>query len=250
MHDPVPPLPPGTPGPVADLVMAMLDKDPAGRPAGVGEFARELSGLPPDAASAARTRAMRDAAALTTLDSSGAGFAETRVDYPAGPAGDYGDYADDPERTRGDGRRLRHPVLLAAGTGVALACLAGAIAAFVLPGSPGPHGAPAPRVTASSSAPPPTPSSAVRTSTSPPAGTSPGGTVPDHTLGPGAGHGNGHHQGKGHEKSPGPAGSPAPTRTSPGQGSPQPTQTHTSPQPGPTTSSPAPTKSAGQGKKT
>jgi eukaryotic-like serine/threonine-protein kinase len=116
-HDPVPPLPGDVPRPVADLVFAMLAKDPSGRP----PSARHV---------ADRAEVLRDAGALR------GGTGPITADLPVVPdfplaaetAFDY------PERSRGFA--LSDHRLAAAGVGVAL-CGVAAIVAVLLTSSSG-----------------------------------------------------------------------------------------------------------------
>jgi eukaryotic-like serine/threonine-protein kinase len=116
-HDPVPPLPADVPRPVADLVLAMLAKDPADRP----DSARHVA----DRAAVIRDgRAMRGGTGPITAD------LPVVPDYPV----DDETVFDYPERTRGfpfGNRRLA-----AAGVGVAL-CGVAAIVAVLLTSSNG-----------------------------------------------------------------------------------------------------------------
>ncbi|HLI37287.1 MAG TPA: serine/threonine-protein kinase [Streptosporangiaceae bacterium] len=244
MHQPVPPLPASVPGSVAALVMAMLAKNPADRPGSAQVVAGEahlLNGTAQESGDEAGPGGAGPAP--TRLDSSGAGFAPTRQDYGV-PATQgerlYGDTPTSPER--GGGSRRRHRGLVAAGTGVALACLAGVIAAFMLPGH---HTAP-PSTPASTPAPPSSsPSGASPAPSSPstvqiPASPATGGHNPpgeDHTPSkrpqPGAnspGPGKGH----GHTASPAPTTPPASTSppASPPRTSPSPTTSSASPKQG------------------
>jgi eukaryotic-like serine/threonine-protein kinase len=149
-HDPVPPLPPDVPRPVADLVFAMLAKTPDGRP----ETARHLA-----------DRAEVVLQARRHSGYAGPVTAEIPVvpNYPTGPGGDY--YGDDQERMRGY-RRLTPRNLIIAGVGLA-ACGVAAIIAVLLAG-----GSPATTMTGSTSPPPhPTTKSAAAVTASVPATT-------------------------------------------------------------------------------
>jgi len=120
-HDPVPPLPPDVPRPVADLVYAMLAKDPADRP----DSARHVA----DRAQVIMDARMRTSGPITAdlpIVPDFPGYADTAFDYQE----DY------PERARGfpfGNRRLA-----AAGVGVAL-CGVAAVVAVLLTSSGG-HG--------------------------------------------------------------------------------------------------------------
>jgi eukaryotic-like serine/threonine-protein kinase len=119
-HDPVPPLPGDVPRPVADLVFAMLAKDPADRP----DSARHV---------ADRAGVIRDGRALRR-GTGGPATADLPVvpDYPLAAE----TVLDYPERARGFPAGNRR--LAAAGVGVAL-CGVAAIAAVLLASSNG-HG--------------------------------------------------------------------------------------------------------------
>jgi eukaryotic-like serine/threonine-protein kinase len=120
-HDPVPPLPGDVPRPVADLVFAMLAKDPADRP----DSARHVA----DRAEVIRDgRASRRGTGPITAD------LPVVPDYPLAPETVF----DYPERTRGF--PFGNHRLAAAGVGVAL-CGVAAIVAVLLTSSNG-HGAP------------------------------------------------------------------------------------------------------------
>jgi len=122
-HDPVPPLPVDVPRPVADLVLAMLAKDPAARP----DSARHVA----DRAEVIRMgRAMRGATGPITAD------LPVVPDYPVTSETVF----DYPERTRGF--PLGNRRLAAAGVGVAL-CGVAAIVAVLLTSSNG-HGSASP----------------------------------------------------------------------------------------------------------
>jgi eukaryotic-like serine/threonine-protein kinase len=119
-HDPVPPLPADVPRPVADLVLAMLAKDPAARP----DSARHVA----DRAEVIRDgRAQRQGAGPITAD------LPVVPGYPLAPE----TVLDYPERARGF--PLGNRRLAAAGVGVAL-CGVAAIVAVLLTSSNG-HGA-------------------------------------------------------------------------------------------------------------
>jgi eukaryotic-like serine/threonine-protein kinase len=116
-HDPVPPLPPDVPRPVADLVFSMLAKTPEGRP----ESALHV---------ADRTEVILDA-----WTRSGAGVATTAglpvvPDYPTDLDEHY-QYSE-----RGPGYSLSRHRLAAAGMGVALCGVAAIVAVLLSSGSP------------------------------------------------------------------------------------------------------------------
>jgi eukaryotic-like serine/threonine-protein kinase len=126
-HDPVPPLPADVPRPVAELVLAMLAKNPADRP----DSARHVA----DRAEVIRDgRAQNGSTGPITADLPVVPdyplAAETAFDYPEQPF----DYS---ERTRGF--PLGNRRLAAAGVGAAL-CGVAAIVAVLLSGSGGGHG--------------------------------------------------------------------------------------------------------------
>jgi eukaryotic-like serine/threonine-protein kinase len=233
MHRPVPPLPADVPDPVADLVLAMLAKQPADRPESarwVADRARLLGGgLPTSPDLAAAPIAGASAAAATVADpptDALLGAAPTRADFAppptaAGLAG-YAGAPSDAERVRGGSRRHQR-ALAAAVAGVAFAAIGGTIAAVMLSG----HPINATNVTSPRSAAPAAPRAV--TSTAAPA--APAATnqataqVPTDTisngpnLGAGAGHGKGHQPGVAPTTTPGPVASttaaPTPTATTP-----------------------------------
>jgi eukaryotic-like serine/threonine-protein kinase len=169
-HDPVPPLPADVPRPVADLVLAMLAKDPADRP----DSARHV---------ADRAEVIRDGRA--TAGGRGPITADLPVvpNYPlaAETVLDYPDYSDYPERTRGF--PLGNRRLAAAGVGVAL-CGVVAIVAVLLAGANGHRaastGSPPPPRGVSHVVSPATASVTPSTATAPSTGTNLG-TVPQTT---------------------------------------------------------------------
>jgi serine/threonine-protein kinase len=124
-HDPVPPLPPDVPRPVADLVFAMLAKTPDGRP----ETARHVA-----------DRAEVILQARRHSGYSGPITAEIPVvpNYPTesgdGYSGD-GYYSNELERMRGS-RRLTPRTLLLAGIGLAACGVAAIIAVLLASSSP------------------------------------------------------------------------------------------------------------------
>jgi eukaryotic-like serine/threonine-protein kinase len=118
-HDPVPPLPADVPPPVADLVLAMLAKDPAARPGSARHVAD-------------RAAVIRDARAMR------GGPGPVTADLPVVPDYPLADetVVDYPERARGF--PLGNRRLAAAGVGVAL-CGVAAIAAVLLTSSNDPR---------------------------------------------------------------------------------------------------------------
>jgi serine/threonine-protein kinase len=111
-HDPVPPLPPDVPRPVADLVYAMLAKTPDGRP----ETAQHV---------ADRAEIIREARSLTGYAGPVTADLPVVPNFPPAEGNDF--YNDDPERYGGS--RPRRRGLLIAGISLA-AC--GIIAIIVL----------------------------------------------------------------------------------------------------------------------
>jgi serine/threonine-protein kinase len=130
-HDPVPPLPPDVPRPVADLVFSMLAKTPDGRP----ETARHVADRA-DVIIQARRHSGYTGPVTSEIPvvpnypdyqnypiESGAGY----------PGGNY--YGDDPERMPG-ARRLTPRGLILAGVGLAACGVAAIIAVLLAGGSP------------------------------------------------------------------------------------------------------------------
>jgi serine/threonine-protein kinase len=218
MHRPVPPLPPDVPAPIAELVLAMLAKQPEDRPESarwVANRARQLrGGLPtsPDMA----------VATVGPLAADAASGPPTRADFgmpptaaPPWPA----DRSTDTERMRGGSRnRRRRPAFLAAAVGVVLAAIGGTVAAVMLSGHPmttTSNNSPAGAGTGSFSA---APTSSGQATPSPSAAPVPEGMMTTGpTLGLGTGTGTGNHRGVGPTKTPGPVTSTtvAPTPTAP-----------------------------------
>jgi serine/threonine-protein kinase len=134
-HDPVPPLPPDVPRPVADLVFAMLAKTPDGRP----ETARHVADRA-EVIIQARRHSGYSGPITAEIPVVPNYPTESAGDYPAGgypgggyPGGDY--YSDDPERMRGS-RRLTPRNLVIAGVGLAACGVAAIIAVLLTSGSP------------------------------------------------------------------------------------------------------------------
>jgi eukaryotic-like serine/threonine-protein kinase len=258
MHRPVPPLPADVPGPVADLVLAMLAKQPADRPESarwVADRARLLGGgLPTSPDLAAAPTATAPAAAAATIADAATdallGVAPTRADFAAPPTAGLAGYAgapSDAERVRGDSRRHQR-ALAAAVAAVAFAAIGGTIAAVMLSG----HPINAANVTSPRSAAPAAPH-AVTSTVAPaaPAATNqataqvPADMISNSpNLGAGAGHGKGHQPGVAPTTTPGPVASttaaPTPTATTP---SPLPSSTSTSTSPPASPSTPPPASS-------
>ncbi len=117
-HEPVPPLPPDVPRPVADLVYSMLAKTPEGRP----ESARHVA----DRAEVIREARRRSGyAGPVTADLPVVpNFPDTTVDF----------YADDLERSQ-DSRPSRRTLWLAGG-GLAACALVALVAVLLLTGGP------------------------------------------------------------------------------------------------------------------
>jgi serine/threonine protein kinase len=232
MHRPVPPLPPDVPAPIAELVLAMLAKQPEDRPESarwVANRARQLrGGLPttPDMAVAtAGPPGPVDAGAPTRAD-----FALPPTS--AGPSST--DRSTDTERMRGGSRnRRRRPAFLAAVMGIVLAALGGTVIAVMLSGHPmsaSSNNSPAGAGTGSFSA---APTSSAQPTPIPSAAAVPEGMM---TTGPTLGLGTGSHRGVGPTKTPGPVAStttaPTPTPTAPAT-----TPSSTTPTPTPTSTS-------------
>jgi serine/threonine protein kinase len=119
-HDPVPPLPPDVPRPVADLVYAMLAKTPEGRP----ETAQHV---------ADRAEIIREARKRTGYAGPITADLPVVPNFPPAEGNDF--YNDDPERYGGSHPRRRG--LLIAGAGLA-ACGIIAIIAILLTSSVSP----------------------------------------------------------------------------------------------------------------
>ena len=222
MHRPVPPLPPDVPAPVAELVMAMLAKQPEDRPESarwVTSRARQLrGGLPTSPDMAVAT--MADAGPVAA-DAAGA---PTRADFAmpptaAGPS--PASLSSDTERIRGGrpGRR-RRGAFVAAAAGVVLAAIGGTVAAVMLSGhpiSPTGNNSPVRAGTGSVSAAPSIPAQPAASPSAAPAPENMATTGP--TLGQGTGAGTGKNRGVGATTTPSPVAStttaPPPTATTP-----------------------------------
>jgi serine/threonine-protein kinase len=255
MHRPVPPLPADVPDPVADLVLAMLAKQPADRPESarwVADRVRLLGGGLPTSPDlfAVPTAAAPGAAAATIADAATdalLGAAPTRADFAAPPTATglaaYAGAPSDAERVR-DGSRRHRRALVAAVVSVAFVGIGGTIAAVMLSGHPinaanvtSPRsGAPAaPRAAAS------TPAPAAPAATNQATAQIPASTISSSpNLGSGTGRGKGHHPGVAPTTTPGPGASttaaPTPTATTP---SPAPSSTSPTASPSVTSSAPS-----------
>jgi eukaryotic-like serine/threonine-protein kinase len=240
MHRPVPPLPPDVPAPIAELVLAMLAKQPEDRPESarwVANRARQLrGGLPTSPDMAVATMAADGFAS-----GEAATGAPTRADFgvpptAAGPS--PADLSSDTERMRVRLRsRRRRPAFLAAAVGVALAAVGGTVIAVMLSGHPmnaAGDNSPANAGRGSFSAAPTTPAQPAASPSAAPAPENVNTTGP--TLGTGTGTGT--QRGVGPTKTPGPVTSTttAPTPTAPAT-TPSSTQT----------ASPTPSTSASSG---
>ncbi len=231
MHRPVPPLPPDVPAPVAELILAMLAKQPEDRPESaqwVANRARQLRGALPTSPD------MAVAAAGPVIADTALGTPPTRADLAlpptaAGPS--LAALSSDTERMRGGSRnRRRRSAFLVAATGVVLAAIGGTVIAVMLSGHPMSatgNNSPASAPTSSSSA---APARAAQPTASPSAAPVPEGMMTTGpTLGVGAGSGKSNHRGVGPTTTPGPVTStttaPTPTATTP---TPTPTTTPTS----------------------
>ncbi len=207
MHRPVPPLPDDVPPAVAELVTAMLAKQPEDRPNSarwVSDRARQLRGGMTTSPNMRMTAL--GAAATADAATGGAptpGSAPTRADFARQPATSSQPAHDDPTvaglagRTGpGAGRRRRHPALVAAALCVVLAGLGGTVAAVMLSQHPmnttsdnSPAKVPATTRGSASSSPAPTPTRSavqvpVSATTSPNLGLGTGGRTSDHSVAP------------------------------------------------------------------
>jgi eukaryotic-like serine/threonine-protein kinase len=252
MHRPVPPLPPDVPAPVADLVLAMLAKDPEDRPESarwVANRARQLiGGLPtsPDMALARIDDTEITAPVMAAVGS------PTRADFALSPAA-AGPLAPDPafdtERVRGGVRdRRRRSAFIAAAVGVVVAVLGGTVAAVMLSGhqmSPTGDNSPANAATMIPSAAPDAPA---QPAANPSAQVPEGMTSTGPTLGLGVGSVKSNHRGVGATTTPGPVASTsaAPTPTSPATPTPT-TPPTTTPTTTPPTTTPPPPATPGSG---
>jgi serine/threonine protein kinase len=126
-HDPVPPLPPDVPRPVADLVYAMLAKTPEGRP----ETAQHV---------ADRAEIIREARGRSGYAGPATADLPVVPNFPPAEGNDF--YNDDPERAGGS--RPRRRGLVIAGAGLA-ACGIIAIIAILLTSSTAPAANSSPR---------------------------------------------------------------------------------------------------------
>ena len=203
MHRPVPPLPPDVPAPVAELVLAMLAKQPEDRPESaqwVANRARQLSGGLPTSP---------DMAVATMAADGFVTGAPTRADFgmpptAAGPS--PAGLSSDTERMGGVGRNRRwRPAFLAAAVGVVLAAIGGTVIAVMLSGHPvssAGDNSPAGAGTGSFSA---TPTTSAQPAVSPSAAPAPENMMTTGpTLGLGTGTGTGKNRGVGPTKAPGP----------------------------------------------
>jgi serine/threonine-protein kinase len=197
MHRPVPPLPPDVPAPVADLVIAMLAKQPQDRPESarwVAGRARQLRGELPTSPDIAGTAT---AGADLVIAETASGAPPTRADFALPPTAAHPAYPGLPtnaERWRGRSGRNRRPVFVAAAVTAALVGLGGTVAAVMLSGHPmtatgdnSPASVPtvSPRAAASYAQPSPSPSAAqipsgIMSSTAPNAGLGAGSGKSDH----------------------------------------------------------------------
>jgi eukaryotic-like serine/threonine-protein kinase len=118
-HAPVPPLPPGLPPPVSDLVYDMLAKTPDGRPAS-GQVVADRADM------------LRDALALGGAGAAAGSAGATRGDLPAAPTGVLRAEDADPGRAgRGGPEEAGRRRLLAAGMTAVLCALAIAAGLYV-----------------------------------------------------------------------------------------------------------------------
>jgi serine/threonine protein kinase len=123
-HDPVPPLPPDVPRPVADLVLAMLAKSPDGRP----ETAQHV---------ADRADVIREARQRSGYEGPVTANLPVVPNFPTSVDNFYNEYSEnqDPERSRGSDPR--HRALLIGGIGLAVCGIAAIIAVLLsIGGSP------------------------------------------------------------------------------------------------------------------
>jgi serine/threonine protein kinase len=125
-HDPVPPLPPDVPQPVADLVLSMLAKDPGGRPESALHVADRA-----DVIREARQR-FGNSGPMTSNLPVVPNFPTTVDNFS-----NQDSYNQNPEEERADGSRPRHRTLLIGGLGLAAAGVA-AIVAVLLTSTGGP----------------------------------------------------------------------------------------------------------------
>jgi serine/threonine-protein kinase len=247
MHRPVPPLPPDVPAPVAELVLAMLAKQPEDRPESarwVANRARQLrGGLPTSPDMAVATMAADGFAS-----GEAATGAPTRADFgvpptAAGPS--PAGLSSDTERMGVRPRSRRRSAFLAAAMGVALAAVGGTIAAIMLSGHPMNTTGDNSPARAGSGSFSPAPSGSSQPAASPSAAPAPENmTTTGPTLGLGTGTGTGKNRGAGPTRTPGPVTSTtvAPTPTAPAT-TPA-TSPTTTPPTTPTTTPPAPPGSA------
>jgi serine/threonine-protein kinase len=247
MHRPVPPLPSDVPAPLAELVLAMLAKQPEDRPESarwVASRARQLrGGLPtsPDLAVATT------AAAGPIMADAAAGTAPTRADFgmpPTAAGRSPGDLSADTERIpAGRGNRRRRPAFVAAAVGVVLAALGGTVVAVMLSGHPMSatgNNSPAHAGTGSFSA---APANSAQPAPSPSVPAVPEGMMTTGpTLGLGTSPGTGNHRGVGPTKTPGPVAS---TTVAPSPTPPSTTPAPTPPTTPPTTPTPTPPPPSG-----
>ena len=117
-HDPVPPLPPDVPRPIADLVYAMLAKNPEDRP----ESAQHV---------ADRAEIIREARSRTGYAGPVTSDLPVVPNFPPAEGNDFYNNFDNDDPERPGGSRPRRRALLIAGTGLA-ACGIIAIIAILL----------------------------------------------------------------------------------------------------------------------
>jgi eukaryotic-like serine/threonine-protein kinase len=219
-HEPVPPLPPDVPEPVAALVYHMLAKTPEERPASVRAVA-DRAGLLRDALATGEAAGVAGAMEVTgAMDMPGA----TRADLPTARTGALLGPEPGPEEPPRGGSRRRY---LTAGITAALCVLAAAMGLYLTS-----HGSPAPRADVGNSATqhPNSPSAA-----SSPSASASGSPTPQSSL-----------VAEQPTRTSSTAGSPRPTRTQKPTASPTPTMTSPSPttSPTPTMTSPSPTETS------